>query len=65
MTQERDTTTTQQEQPSQIFHPRFAAFYERYTRLGSERLLVLVFFLAATGLFEGLTGLSNQPEQKH
>src|SRR6266699_1113287 len=39
MTQERDTTTTQQEQPSQIFHPRFAAFYERYARLGSERRL--------------------------
>jgi len=39
MTQERDTTTTRQEQPSQIFHPRFAAFYERYARLGSERRL--------------------------
>ena len=39
MTQKRDTTTTQQEQPSQIFHPRFAAFYERYARLGSERRL--------------------------
>ena len=39
MTQERDTTTTQQQRPSQIFHPRFAAFYERYARLGSERRL--------------------------
>jgi len=39
MTQKRDTTTTQQEQPSQIFHPRFAAFYERYARLGTERRL--------------------------
>jgi ubiquinone/menaquinone biosynthesis C-methylase UbiE len=39
MTQERDTTTTQQEQPSQIFHPRFAAFYEWYAHLGSERRL--------------------------
>jgi ubiquinone/menaquinone biosynthesis C-methylase UbiE len=39
MTQKRDTTRTQQEQPSQIFHPRFAAFYERYARLGSERRL--------------------------
>jgi ubiquinone/menaquinone biosynthesis C-methylase UbiE len=39
MTQKRDTTTSQQEQPSQIFHPRFAAFYERYARLGSERRL--------------------------
>src|SRR5436189_4366284 len=39
MTQKRDTTTTQQEQPSQIFHPRFAAFYERYANLGTERRL--------------------------
>jgi len=39
MTQESDTTTTQREQPSHIFHPRFAAFYERYARLGSERRL--------------------------
>src|SRR5579884_4108464 len=39
MTQERDTTTTQQEQPSRIFHPRFATFYEWYARLGSERHL--------------------------
>jgi ubiquinone/menaquinone biosynthesis C-methylase UbiE len=39
MTQERNTTTTQQEQPSQIFHPRFAAFYEWYAHLGSERRL--------------------------
>src|SRR5712692_5054172 len=39
MTQERDTTTTEQEQPSQIFHPRFAAFYEWYAQLGSERHL--------------------------
>jgi ubiquinone/menaquinone biosynthesis C-methylase UbiE len=39
MTQESDTTTTRQEQPSQIFHPRFAAFYERYARLGPERRL--------------------------
>jgi ubiquinone/menaquinone biosynthesis C-methylase UbiE len=39
MTQERDTTTTEQEKPSQIFHPRFAAFYEWYARLGTERRL--------------------------
>jgi ubiquinone/menaquinone biosynthesis C-methylase UbiE len=39
MTQERDTTTTEQVTSSQIFHPRFAAFYERYARLGSERRL--------------------------
>src|SRR3989440_9574107 len=39
MTQERDMTTTRQDQSSQIFHPRFAAFYERYARLGTERRL--------------------------
>jgi ubiquinone/menaquinone biosynthesis C-methylase UbiE len=39
MTQERDTTTKEQEQSSHIFHPRFAALYERYARLGSERRL--------------------------
>ncbi len=39
MTQERDTTTTEQDQSAQIFHSRFAAFYERYARLGSERRL--------------------------
>ena len=37
MTQEHDTTT--KEQSSHIFHPRFAAFYERYACLGSERRL--------------------------
>ena len=39
MTQEPDTTATEQDQSSQIFHPRFAAFYERYARLGTERRL--------------------------
>jgi ubiquinone/menaquinone biosynthesis C-methylase UbiE len=39
MTHKRDATTTQQEQPSQIFHPHFAAFYEWYASLGSERRL--------------------------
>lgn len=39
MTQERDTTTTEQRTSPQIFHPRFAAFYERYAGLGSERRL--------------------------
>src|SRR5438034_10949205 len=39
MTQQHDPTTTERETPSQIFHPRFAGFYERYDRLGSERRL--------------------------
>src|SRR6266851_10423041 len=39
MTQEPDTTATEQDQSSQIFHPRFAAFYDRYACLGTERRL--------------------------
>ncbi len=39
MTQQHDPTTTARETPSQIFHPRFAAFYEWYAQLGSERRL--------------------------
>ncbi len=39
MNQTSDTTTTEQNQPAQIFHPRFAAFYEWYARLGTERRL--------------------------
>ncbi len=39
MTQQHDPTTTARETPSQIFHPRFAAFYEWYAHLGSERRL--------------------------
>ena len=39
MTQQHDRTTAERETPSQIFHPRFAAFYEWYARLGSERRL--------------------------
>ena len=37
MTQEPDTTATEQDQPSHVFLPRFAAFYDRYARLGTER----------------------------
>ncbi len=39
MTQEPDTTATEQDQSSHVFHPRFAAFYDRYARLGTERRL--------------------------
>src|SRR5712692_11719888 len=39
MTQQHDPTTTARETPSQIFHPRFAAFYEWYARLGYDRRL--------------------------
>ncbi len=39
MTLQHDPTTTERETPSQIFHPRFAAFYEWYAHLDSERRL--------------------------
>ena len=39
MTHQHNPTTTERETPSQIFHPRFAAFYEWYALLGSERRL--------------------------
>jgi ubiquinone/menaquinone biosynthesis C-methylase UbiE len=39
MTHKPDITTTEQEQSSQIFHPRFAAFYEWYAGLAIERRL--------------------------
>ncbi len=39
MTQQHDPTTTERETPSQIFHPRFAGFYEWYAHLGTERRL--------------------------
>lgn len=39
MTHQHKPTTTERETPSQIFHPRFAAFYEWYTHLASERRL--------------------------
>jgi len=39
VTQQHDPTTTERETPSQIFHPRFAGFYEWYAHLGTERRL--------------------------
>src|SRR5438876_4714834 len=39
VTHQHNPTTTEPEAPSQIFHPRFAAFYERYGLLASERRL--------------------------
>jgi len=39
VTLQHDPTTTERETPSQIFHPRFAAFYEWYAHLDSERRL--------------------------
>lgn len=35
-----DTSPTEQDQPAQIHHPRFAAFYEWYARLGQPRRLL-------------------------
>jgi ubiquinone/menaquinone biosynthesis C-methylase UbiE len=40
MTNEHKTTTRERKRPSQIFHPRFAAFYEWFARLGQQRRLI-------------------------
>ncbi len=34
------TTTNEHKRPSQIFHPRFASFYEWFARLGQQRRLI-------------------------
>ena len=55
MTQERDMTTTRQDQSSQIFHPRFAAFYERckrYTDRGPLATRKVSHFPQASAILE-------------
>ncbi len=54
MTQQQDPTTTERETPSQIFHPRFAAFYEWYAHLGSERRLTDPLRKATAGQASGV-----------
>ena len=40
MTDQPKTTTRGLKRPSQIFHPRFATFYEWFARLGQQRRLI-------------------------
>jgi ubiquinone/menaquinone biosynthesis C-methylase UbiE len=40
MTDQPKTTTRGRKRPSQIFHPRFATFYEWFARLGQQRRLI-------------------------
>jgi ubiquinone/menaquinone biosynthesis C-methylase UbiE len=40
MTDEHKTAANERQRSSQIFHPRFAAFYEWYARLGQQRRLI-------------------------
>jgi ubiquinone/menaquinone biosynthesis C-methylase UbiE len=40
MTDEHKTPTNERKRPSQIFHPRFASFYEWFARLGQQRRLI-------------------------
>ena len=40
MTDQHETATHGRKRPSQIFHPRFAAFYEWFARLGQQRRLI-------------------------
>ena len=73
MTQRSNPTTTGQDNASQIFHPRFAAFYEWFTRLGQQRRLIDPLREASAGQAYGIvlevgagTGLNfswYQPER--
>ncbi len=40
MNDQHKTTTNERKRPSQIFHPRFASFYEWFARLGQQRRLI-------------------------
>jgi ubiquinone/menaquinone biosynthesis C-methylase UbiE len=54
VTHQHDPTTTERETPSQIFHPRFAAFYEWYAHLASERRLTDPLRKASAGQAYGV-----------
>jgi ubiquinone/menaquinone biosynthesis C-methylase UbiE len=54
MTDQHETHTTERKRSSQICHPRFAAFYEWYARLGSERRLTDPLRVATAGQAYGV-----------
>ena len=54
MTHRSNSTTTGQDNASQIFHPRFAAFYEWFARLGQQRRLIDPLREASAGQAYGL-----------
>ena len=48
------TTTNEHKRPSQIFHPRFASFYEWFARLGQQRRLIDPLRKASAGQAYGV-----------
>jgi ubiquinone/menaquinone biosynthesis C-methylase UbiE len=54
MTDQHKTTTHERKRPSQIFHPRFAAFYEWFARLGQQRRLIDPLREASAGQAYGI-----------
>ena len=54
MSDQHETTTRERKRPSQIFHPRFAAFYEWFARLGQQRRLIDPLREASAGQAYGI-----------
>lgn len=54
MTDQQETNTNEQKEPAQIFHPRFAAFFEWFARLGQQRRLIDPLREATAGQAYGL-----------
>src|SRR6266568_897935 len=54
MNDQHKTTTNERKRPSQIFHPRFASFYEWFARLGQQRRLIDPLRKASAGQAYGV-----------
>jgi ubiquinone/menaquinone biosynthesis C-methylase UbiE len=54
MTNQHKTATNEQKRSSQIFHPRFASFYEWFARLGQQRRLIDPLREASAGQAYGI-----------
>jgi len=54
MNDQHKKTTNERKRPSQIFHPRFASFYEWFARLGQQRRLIDPLRKASAGQAYGV-----------
>jgi ubiquinone/menaquinone biosynthesis C-methylase UbiE len=54
MTNQHKMATNEQKRSSQIFHPRFASFYEWFARLGQQRRLIDPLRKASAGQASGV-----------
>jgi ubiquinone/menaquinone biosynthesis C-methylase UbiE len=54
MSDQHETNTHERKRPSGIFHPRFAAFYEWFARLGQQRRLIDPLREATAGQASGV-----------